>query len=216
MYKRLLLLIILVFLFIVYDCAKPTSPMLREVQWNKICARRYQAEMLELENSPAPEDEEYEVYVAVLEAEFLTSSIERIVIQNGIVEDGSERLLESMIHVAGDLTVTEDLLDDFRIKNQGTYHFEDRFELNIPVVLIDREEICQILQGVNWNNFRGRYPHSGGLKEFSRVAFNVGKTQALVYVGNTSDSLIGIGQFFLLGKDGEKWTVLGQHTTWVS
>jgi hypothetical protein len=216
MCRRVSLLMILVFLLISHGCAKPQVPRQQEVDFNQICARCYHAQVLELENSPTPEAEEYEVYAAVLEAEFIFTHTERIIIQNGIVEDGIEVLLESAVYAAEALTVTDNLLDDFRAKNQEVYHFENNFDLDAPVILLNREEICQILEGADWDNFHSQYPHSGGLKEFSRVAFNAEQTEALVYIGNTAWALMGWGQFVLLTKDGEKWVVIGRHITWIS
>ena len=214
--RRVSLLMILIPLLISYGCAKPQEQRQHKVDYNEICARKYHAQTLELENSPTPEAEEYKVYVAVLEAEFIFTATERIVIQNGIVEDGIEGVLKSAVYAAEALTVTNDLLNDFRTKNQEIYHFENFFDLDVPVILINREKLCQILENTNWDNFYRHYPHSGGLKEFSRVAFNAEKTEALVYVGNSARALMGWGQFVLLAKESEKWVVIGRHITWVS
>ncbi len=133
MHKCVLLLIILVPLLIGYGCAEPTAQTQQKIDFNAICARRYHTQTLALEDSPTPEAEEYEVYAAVLEAEFIVTRTERIIIQNGVVEDGVEGLSESAIYAAEHLTVTEDLLDDFHTKNQEVYRSTAKVTLSVTL-----------------------------------------------------------------------------------
>ena len=118
MHRQAVLLMVLVSLLTGYGCAGPKAQTQSEVDYIEHCARRYHTDVLELVNSPTPEAEEYQVYAAVLEAEFIITRTESIVIHNGfLLEDFVDELSESAIYAAEKLTVTEELLDDFYTKN---------------------------------------------------------------------------------------------------
>ena len=67
-----------------------------------------------------------------------------------------------------------------------------------------------------WQEFYRRYPHSSGLWSFSRVGYNVAKTEALVYLVHSCGMLCGTGHLYLLQKQDEGWMVKNKLMLWIS
>lgn len=201
------------------NCAlsRSNSTQSDQAEWAAICSKIFQVEASVKEQWQRLASEEYEVYEAVLEAEFVSDQTEQLIVLEEPVTDGVDWLLERVVGVSEELTVTEAMLIDFQSKHQAAYLIENRFDLTVPVVLVSRENICSLTSGPGgWDKFRAYYPQTGGWKEFSRVGFDVARQAAFVYVGHTVDSLVGMGKFYLLAKDGTEWVVEDYVIVWIS
>lgn len=103
----------------------------------------------------------------------------------------------------------------------STYYFENKF--NVPskkVSLVSAEEIRHIFSNTDvnrgWEEFYRRYPNSSGTISFSRIAYNTGKTQAMVDMGNMYASLGGEGFMIFLTLENNGWKILKVIHTWIS
>ena len=115
--------------------------------------------------------------------------------------------------------IEQEIIDDFLLKNADSHPLHDFFNLDIPVVLLSKEEMEKIFSpGVHegWHDFYGQYPYSQGIMELSRVGFNAEMDKALVYVGNQVDGLWGAGYIHLLVKVNGVWIIQDTEGVWIS
>jgi hypothetical protein len=87
--------------------------------------------------------------------------------------------------------------------------------LSVKHVLISEEEIAKIMKAGEWELFYQKYPKSQGLISLSRVGFDAGRTQALVYFGNPTSATSGKGGYLLLEKRAGTWTIKRDIWMWV-
>jgi len=160
------------------------------------------------------ESEEYSVYTAVLESEFAQTEVQQFVIRGE-----TQRIEDPEIcdRVARD--VESDTMSDFKAKNGKTYLLERHLDLKTPYVLVNSDELDAIFNqkaGVlivgGWGLFYQRYPGAPGLIDFSRVAFDSKKNQALVYLGYSRNYLGGGSSFLVLSKADKSWKIQKQVT----
>jgi len=90
-------------------------------------------------------------------------------------------------------------------------------KLNSVYLLISETETGKIFSGEDgWNRFYKEYRGAQGIMMLSRVGFDRNKNEALVYIGNQSDWLAGVGYYVLLRKESGKWVVKDQLMAWIS
>jgi hypothetical protein len=177
--------------------------------------------------SPTPQGstpitpEEYAVYDAMIKHIFIPYGVKAIVIVDQTaagISDGlaSQQDLEYLQkNLAPDLQA--ETLSDFVAKNDRSYQVENHFSLDVPVVLFSNEAVDKFFAADDgWNRFYDQYPNSQGLMKISRVGFDPGKEQALMYVGNQADFLAGQGDYVLLSKEGGVWQVDTTVLAWIS
>ena len=84
---------------------------------------------------------------------------------------------------------------------------------NIKIIIIKRNEKNKI----NFlEDFSNNYPHSLGLIKFSKPVFTSDYNIAFIYRTKTLGPLSGIGEFFILKKEKNKWKIIYRETMWVS
>jgi hypothetical protein len=117
----------------------------------------------------------------------------------------------------GSPLVEEVTAEDFVSKNEQSCPLKNRFDVGALVVLISEKEERGISESMyGWLEFYVRYPFSHGLTELSRVGFNAGMDQALVYVANSKGGLWGAGHYVLLIKEEGRWIVQDKALLWIS
>jgi hypothetical protein len=171
-------------------------------------------------------EEEFAVYAAAIEKLFAGgevtfdghSKVTLLVIKYNTVADRfSPNILDNREYVKQELpSLSEVTVNDYREKNREPSQLKDSFNLKIKHVLVSQEEIEQAFKDGGWKGFYRKYPESGGYIGFSRVGFNPGMTQALVYFEHSCDLLCGSGLYVLLSKDSEGWKVINISRSWIS
>jgi hypothetical protein len=105
---------------------------------------------------------------------------------------------------------------DFLEKNQEPHNLSQRFNTNIEYKLLSKEELDRIFsEGRGWPEYYAAY-HAQGIIEFSRVGFNRGMDQALVYTGIQSGLKTGSGYYVLLSKENNAWAIKHKFEVWAS
>jgi DNA-binding transcriptional regulator/RsmH inhibitor MraZ len=157
--------------------------------------------------------DEYAVYRAAIEHLYGDAEYERYVIL-----DRTARWIDADYGYFGANlpTLTRETYDDYEGRNQVTWPLVDAFGLTTPVVLVGRAELAEIFADGGWDEFYRRYPGAQGEMMLSRVGFDAGRTQALVYVGNQSHYLAGVGLAALLERTPAGWKVVGTAMLWIS
>lgn len=108
-------------------------------------------------------------------------------------------------------------ITDFIEKNESPYPIDPEFLLDgrlLPVPPSSLEAIFCDQDG--WKRFNRQYPQSRGILGFSRIGFNAGLDEALLYIENQSHWLSGSGDYFLLRKTDGKWVRRGGKPCWLS
>jgi len=113
--------------------------------------------------------------------------------------------------------VSTDTLADFAAKNSERHDLQSLFDLGESFVVLSDEEIKKLLQtGKGWNGLRAEYPQTHGVMDCSRVGFNLGITEALVYVGQRRAARAGAGWYCLLLRFEDTWTETRSARAWIS
>jgi len=114
-------------------------------------------------------------------------------------------------------TLAEGVVNDYRVKNKEPALLKDSFDLKLKHVLVQKQEIEKVFNdGGWWQEFYKRYPDSGGFIILSRVGFNAGMNQALVYIQHGCGGLCGTGHYVLLEKSLDGWKVSKRSMVWIS
>ena len=109
-------------------------------------------------------------------------------------------------------------LDSFKSRNITPQILRPDMQLGEPYTLLSQSARNRIF-GQNqsgWDIFYNRYPQAPGITTFSRVGFNAGLDQALVYMGTQSNWLAGAGYYILLKKVNGSWSIEQQVMIWIS
>lgn len=67
-----------------------------------------------------------------------------------------------------------------------------------------------------WRGFFKKYINSPGIVVVSRIGFNRGHTEAIVYTGCSCGTLCGQGDFAWMVKHGAEWVVQDRAVVWIS
>lgn len=87
---------------------------------------------------------------------------------------------------------------------------ESKQALERDGVALEREAVLHSLSEETtgfWLAFRNHYPGAWGYVELSRIAYNHGHTQALVYSIHRCGSVCESGETWLMRREGEKWSI---------
>jgi hypothetical protein len=183
------------------------------------------------QKKPSDQDEEYVIYSTVLQRAFPDENLERIVLGDrtlmplppiimGMTQFGNSKAMRQIR-----ASVSKDTESDYEAKNKTQVELTNKFSCSVPIVLISAEELDRIFltdskpkkpKSDGLQNFNRQFPNSHGVSTISQIGFNHDRTQALVYIGNVCGGLCGSGQYFLLSKTGDAWTVLHSAVSWVS
>jgi hypothetical protein len=165
--------------------------------------------------------EEYAVYDAMLEKLYGASKLGCIVLKDfttarhliGQDEATLEYVRENLPEMP------QDVWDDFINRNQTPIALEPVFHFAVPIVLISQEEINGIFftqEGDGWKRFYDTYPGAQGIMDISQAGFNPELDRALVYAGDQSNYLAGIGLLYYLEKTGGNWHIRNSVMVWIS
>jgi hypothetical protein len=170
---------------------------------------------------PNASEAEYAVYKALIESVFTGNKLEQIVIHDhtsaGMDLVGNDA--KELEYVQKALPeVDTSLKDSFAAQNAQPVPLEDRFNLALPVTLLNQTDFNRFFgkSGKGWDEFYLQYPNSQGVLTLSKVGFNAQGNKALVYAGNQSYSLAGAGYAYVLGFENGAWKVLNQVMLWIS
>jgi hypothetical protein len=175
-------------------------------------------------------DEEYEVYSAVISKMFAGGKVTfdsgaevKLLVINDHTLNSSLRAdhveHRSWEYLKGFFPeVSQEMLNDFAAKNKETYQLKDNFKVELKRTLIKKGEIEQMFKDSEngWKKFYQSFPNSGGFVGFSRVSFDDGNKQALVYMEHNCRDLCASGHFLLLRKSEEGWIVVKKFMPWIS
>ncbi len=111
----------------------------------------------------------------------------------------------------------EETLADFLAKNRERHPVEPYLDPEGRMVCLDDEAFHHVFRdGEGWERFRGQFADSDGTLRFSRVGFDRGVTQALIYAGQQFDWNVGSGGYRLFSKHDGSWTESCKVGAWIS
>ena len=172
------------------------------------------------------EDEDYAVYSALISQRFVREKTKQLVILNETAKQfGPVETAEDVLPIKARISeLSESVLGDFAKKNKTASPIERRFKFTVKYALISDEELDSFFKDGfpgegferSWKQFYTKYPGSPGYIWLSRVGFDKGKGEALVYVGSMCEQLCGGGAYVRLVKRDGGWEVEQSATIWVS
>ena len=112
----------------------------------------------------------------------------------------------------------EETFKDFKNQNINSEKILKSEIPNDKIVLISSEEVDKIFKNnrKGWDHFYRKFPKSQGILTLSKIGFNENKTQAIVYYGNQSHYLAGIGYLAYYIKINDSWKLAGLSELWIS
>lgn len=158
------------------------------------------------------ESEEYAVYSAVISRmleKHVAPPVKLILIKDQTAIYGSKLTRPDWkLRPQGIYGVTKDTLDDYVARNDQPQRLEKLFDLKVKYELVDESEHRK------WRAELGRHGNDTlGIFYFSRVGFNRGKTQALLYREMRTPS--GEADHVLLVKEKGVWKVAREQAWWI-
>jgi len=109
-----------------------------------------------------------------------------------------------------------EIRDDFDKKNKAQCKLDPQIQPVDKIQFITFVEEQVNLPRANWKAFYKKYPGATGYTMLSRIGFNSGRNEALIYLGNSCELLCGHGYLVLLRKHKGQWKVWKQGTIWVA
>jgi len=117
--------------------------------------------------------------------------------------------------------LSKTVFKDYQKKNSTIASLENKFEIiSKTVKLISKNELDSIFStqygSENWNRFYNEFPKSKGLITLSRIGFNSCRTEAVLEISITKESLNAEGWILLLKKENNIWGIKKMVKTWIS
>ena len=159
---------------------------------------------------------EYAVYSATISAIYGNDGNAQFVISNPAGSPFFSGIKEKDIPFAIPAAprVAHETLEDFLQRNKTNRWLERRLNLKTDYVIVDHEEIKKLLHDFDahndWKDFNQKYPGAGGFISLSRVGLNSRLDEALVFASWTCGPLCGKGEFILLSRTDNGWTVVNR------
>lgn len=102
--------------------------------------------------------------------------------------------------------------------NAHPRHLDDQFDTEHKHSMLSNDVFEDVFKNgcSGWCTFYERYTDADGYVTFSRVGFNGGGTQALVYVVRMHGGLSGRGGYVFLAKKGGAWQTQRWLRIWIS
>lgn len=160
--------------------------------------------IIETTTSDSIFSEEYGVYSAILADE--RNSDEVIVIH----ENTGQGLLADAANLNQEISdLTEYTINDYQTKKEVSQKLVNNFTVKNKVILLSEQEEKKLFRigQYGWTQLGKKYPTAMVIYRFSRIGFNVSRTQALVSVSYWCGSLCGRGSFVFLQKEHGKWKI---------
>ena len=173
-------------------------------------------------------DDDYEVYSALINQKYVTDRIKLIVIKDQTVSYTIDKLLaeDPFQYVSKQLApVSKETFEDFLSKNESPIMLNRQFILRVDYALIGQEELDNFLKPPpsdgnsllkGWERFYEKYPHSPGYLMLSRIGYNAGRDEAMVYSARCCGALCGEGRYILVTKDRDGWRIKNELNLWIS
>jgi hypothetical protein len=162
----------------------------------------------------SPGAEEYEVY-SVLIQDMYDDGL--IVIEGSTAAAHDTDFAANAVKDPGRPDLDDEILSDFKAKNQAPSALEPRFTLTGTYALISEQELESIFANTRgWDDFYAKYPGSQGLLTLSRVGFNEARDTAFLYVAHSIHWTSGEGNVVTMKKTAGRWTVQDTGMIWTS
>jgi hypothetical protein len=165
--------------------------------------------------------EEYEAYSALIQSVYIDATRPALIVIEDTTAKADASALSPRLAVGamGSLwpELGDEILSDFKTKNQTPSVLVRRFTLSVKYAFISEQELASI-SSVNsgWEDFYAKYPGSQGILTLSRAGFNEAKDTAVLYTENQYHSAGGEGDVVLMKKTAGRWTVQGEAMIWES
>jgi hypothetical protein len=165
--------------------------------------------------------DEYDVYSALIQSTYIDATQPKqivIIASTAKPYPGGSVVLAAGAMKSSWPDLGDDILGDFKAKNQTTSALERTFTLSVPYALISEQELTAIFptSATSWDRFFAQYPGAKGFLALSRVGFNQAKDTAVLYTEQSRGANIAEGDLVLMKKTDGRWTVQGQNMIWTS
>ena len=165
-------------------------------------------------------DQEYEVYSALLNQEYVDQRTAFLIVINQtvaaslIAKELERDDLRQMLSPVSPSTV-----DAFRGNNKEPETLKEAFKLKVKYTLLGNNEWGEYFKGdviKGWEEFYRKNPGASGYIRLSRVGFNPERDEALVYVEHGCGATCGTGNYALLTKSEKGWRVKRMVQLWIA
>jgi hypothetical protein len=167
------------------------------------------------------EPEEYRIYKALLEKEFITPKSKQIVISKFTTFADLDEVNTSSFIRRKLSQVKLETLNSYNSRNRKSYELKNNFNINLIVNLITEEDLIPIRRkekadlGESYKAaFREKFS-TENLISFSRVGFNRKMNQALIQVGYSCGTTCGESNYIVLSKKNNRWIITKKLMTWI-
>lgn len=158
-------------------------------------------------------DEEYEIYSSLIQQKYVEKNTKLLVIE--------DRTFRYDFAIENDepwhdkpkkgAAIDQSAAEDYEARNSRQWLFNKAsFKLPVKSDFITDLDLKAIFHGhwgeLEWLSYYRRYSDSRGFIMLSRIGFNTGHTQALVYMGSRCGPGCGDLNFFLMEKVNGTWT----------
>jgi hypothetical protein len=184
---------------------------------------RYVGGVTELRNDNSSRHDssemEYAIYSTLLDEGYVHDDGPVVVMIRTSMEPSlSGDSFRALQYVAQNLPQDEapDALEDLRNRIQQPSDLSDRFVTRVKYVLISEDKSDELARTKDfWNAFGDKY-RGQALVTFSRVGFSRDMTRAIVYAGEACGWKCGRGDFVLLVRKNNAWSIKQKVNVWVS
>jgi hypothetical protein len=156
--------------------------------------------------------EEYAVYSGLINSFQTQPGVDLLLVANQTIPTVSQdRELDEKEFIKYHLpeTTATETLDDYKLSDSQPLNIANRFAVNRKYILINNQEAKSYFENSDTRlRLRERYPTSSGrITMLSRVGFNSGMNEALVYAWAYCGGDCGGGGYYLLRKEDGVWRV---------
>lgn len=114
-------------------------------------------------------------------------------------------------------TFTSQVMHAWQSRNEKPHTIADRFSFSVGHRLLSKAEIDEaFLPSKWWDSFYQHFPDALGYFKLSRVGFDAGRQNAVVYIENSQDGKWGSGYFWILSNEHGAWVIRGNINVWIS
>lgn len=164
--------------------------------------------------------EEYAVYSGLIDSFQSQPGLDLLLVANQTIPTVSQdRQLDEREFIKDFLpdTTSKETLDDYKLYDRQPLNIANRLAINRQYILISNQEARSYFENSNTRlRLREKYPTSSGrIMMLSRVGFNRGMSEALVYAGAYCGGDCGGGGYYLLRKEDGVWRVK-EKKLWIS
>jgi hypothetical protein len=164
--------------------------------------------------------EEYAVYSGLINSFQSQPGVDLLLVANQTIPTlPQDHELDEKEFVKNNLpdSTAKETFDDFKLSDSQPLNIGSRFAVKRKYILISNQEASSYFENRNAPlRLRERYPTSSGrITMLSRVGFNRGMNEALVYAWAYCGGDCGGGGFYLLRKEDGVW-VVKEKKLWIS